>query len=119
MGQKIQITPATAPKTSEPAKPEPEKAEPAHETDTAHKPGDEVEFDIEPDNTDYSESDTDETEETEQQSEAVIQSKFQKINFNDIQNLDEMENQPAFERKGIKISFDIPKDVKKFPLSED
>ena len=119
VGQKIQITPAAAPKTPEPAKPEPEKTEPAPAANTAHKAGDEVEFEIEPDNTDDSASDTDEPEETEQSSEAVIQSKFQKINFNDIQNLDEMENQPAFERKGIKISFDIPKDVKKFPLSEE
>ena len=30
-----------------------------------------------------------------------------------------MENTPAYERKGIKLSFDVPKDAKRFPLSEE
>lgn len=60
-----------------------------------------------------------EENETETISEAVIQSKFQKINFAEIQNLEEMENTPAYERKGIKLSFDVPKDAKRFPLSEE
>ena len=52
-------------------------------------------------------------------SEAVIQSKFQKINFADIQNLEDIENTPAYERKGIKLSLEVPKDAKRFTLAEE
>jgi hypothetical protein len=58
-------------------------------------------------------------EESDNIAEAVIQSKFQKLNFAEIQNIEEIENKPAFERKGIKLSFDIPKDAKRYPLAEE
>lgn len=58
-------------------------------------------------------------EESDNIAEAVIQSKFQKLNFAEIQNIEEIENRPAFERKGIKLSFDIPKDAKRYPLAEE
>lgn len=52
-------------------------------------------------------------------SDAVIQSKFQKINFAEIQNLEDIENTPAYERKGIKLSLEVPKDAKRFTLAEE
>ncbi len=117
------LNPYENPSAAKPA-PKPEvKAEEPAKTDAESQKADEQTADSSAEDNNEGGStesdDTDNAEEEDKINEVVIQSKFQTINFADIQNLEDIENIPAYERKGIKLSFDVPKDAKKFPLAED
>lgn len=109
---------AQQPIPTQPATPvEEEKTEPKEEE--AHAAGETVELEIENNNDEPEEETTDTVENQDETSaELIMPGKFQKINFSDITNIEEFENMPAYERKGIKLSNDVPKDAKKFTLDE-
>ncbi|MCQ2974508.1 MAG: cell division protein FtsZ [Bacteroidales bacterium] len=87
-----------------------------NQENTIQQTEDEIEFEIE-DNSNINNNSEEQTNEPEKEEIPIISTKFQKINFAELRDIEAIINKPAYERKGIRL-IEPAKDAKKFTLEE-